>query len=313
MDQIQFLEHVVKENLDTINKYLIRANRGASTAMSSSSSSSTAAALSSSEPTVFAVQTETIHFAAKPDGHLVHRIFVSGPDHPTYRTVGWLLYTDVDYCLICNAAFGFFCYKYYCWSCGNIVCNTCSPHSVLVSEISDLGPKRVCLQCCWGQDVVSAVHMYKDPNALRIDFASTNAQMNLLAKANSQVNASTPASMKSRFHTESSNTGGGSTHNNSERLNSAFGRTDTNNSITNSSGTAANAYSVVQPGNSFNNSNTDRESFSSTTSATPKQSQQQTRTPRVRPSLIISSGVAAGYILVTPTPGILSKNPLAVG
>ena len=81
----------------------------------------------------------------------IHRIFVHTPDSGNYETVGWVLACDVKHCMICSASFGFFTYQHHCVACGNIVCQKCSSSEALVFEIQQLGPKKVCDQCYWGQ------------------------------------------------------------------------------------------------------------------------------------------------------------------
>lgn len=102
-------------------------------------------------PEVFAIQEEKICVNEKEQK--MHRIFVRGNDHKEYCHVGWLLKSDVDNCLICAVAFGMFCYKYYCWACGNVVCYNCLPFERPIEELEDVGPQFVCSQCCWGQVV----------------------------------------------------------------------------------------------------------------------------------------------------------------
>jgi hypothetical protein len=301
-NQLVFLETVVRENLDAINKQLIRGSRRTAAQHMTQAEQFAQHA----EPVVYAMQDERIHFAqaassgsGRDVGTLVHRIFVNGIDYPEYRTVGWLLYDDVDFCVICNTAFGFFTYKYYCYACGNIVCHACSPYTVIISELSDAGLKRCCTQCCWGQDEVTAVHTYKDPNApKRAIAANTNTNgagyggsntVNLLEKATSHVEASTPASMKNNGNGRNDNNGNGSNRNSGKNLNSSF-----------SEPTVANiAYinSCVSAG-----APNERGSFSSTTSSNKAGGSGQKRN---RPSLVISAGIASGYVLVTPTPGFV--------
>lgn len=86
MSQLQFLETVAKDNLENVNKHLLRSLR----------SNHKAGATDAREPYVFALQQETIHFAAKQTAQTVNRVFVAGEDYPQYKTVGWLLYTDVS-------------------------------------------------------------------------------------------------------------------------------------------------------------------------------------------------------------------------
>jgi hypothetical protein len=91
----------------------------------------------------------------------VRRLYVrkSGKD---VTGTGWIINEDINNCMICGSAFGFFLYKHHCRSCGHIVCDPCSPHRVVIREMSQLGEQRVCVLCCWGQDPVYAAHWKTD-------------------------------------------------------------------------------------------------------------------------------------------------------
>lgn len=82
---------------------------------------------------------------------VIHRVFVHSADSGGYETVGWVLSGEVKYCMICSNTFGYFTYQHYCNACGNVVCQKCSSNNALIFEIEQLGPKRVCDQCYWGQ------------------------------------------------------------------------------------------------------------------------------------------------------------------
>lgn len=82
---------------------------------------------------------------------VIRRVFVHSADSGGYETVGWVLAGDVKYCMICSNSFGYFTYQHYCIACGNVVCQKCSSNEALIFEIEQLGPKRVCDQCYWGQ------------------------------------------------------------------------------------------------------------------------------------------------------------------
>jgi hypothetical protein len=101
------------------------------------------------EPKLEAVQVEIAIINGQPQQ--VHRIFMTAKQCPMYNEVGWIIENDVDYCLICSGAFGFFLYKYYCYGCGNVVCHSCSSNECIVDALTALGPQRVCTQCYWGQ------------------------------------------------------------------------------------------------------------------------------------------------------------------
>lgn len=84
------------------------------------------------------------------------RLYVRKPNQK-YVGVGWVINEDIDFCMICAKSFGFFLYRHHCRSCGNLVCDPCSPHSLVLVELDEIGehsPQRVCIQCYWGQDPV---------------------------------------------------------------------------------------------------------------------------------------------------------------
>jgi hypothetical protein len=97
---------------------------------------------------VSAIQKETVIILGKRP--VVHRIFVEG-EHSSNYGVGWILYNDIDNCLICAKPFNNRNLKRYCWACGNLVCHKCSPSAREVHGIKELGKKRVCNQCNYGQ------------------------------------------------------------------------------------------------------------------------------------------------------------------
>ncbi len=65
--------------------------------------------------------------------------------------VGMIIDEDIMNCMICGVEFGFFTSSHHCRCCGNVVCETCSPHKTVIHEMKKLGPQRVCVQCYWGQ------------------------------------------------------------------------------------------------------------------------------------------------------------------
>jgi hypothetical protein len=74
-----------------------------------------------------------------------------------YEVVGWIFDEDVTECMICGSCFSCCTYKHHCRACGNIVCNSCSPHNVIIVELKELNKVRVCTQCYWGQEEVHVV------------------------------------------------------------------------------------------------------------------------------------------------------------
>lgn len=74
-----------------------------------------------------------------------------------YENVGWVINSDVDACMICFKKFGMFLSPHHCKACGNVVCDSCSKDRLLVYEMNDLGPLRVCSLCNYGQAEVYAI------------------------------------------------------------------------------------------------------------------------------------------------------------
>lgn len=84
---------------------------------------------------------------------IIRRVFVQSADSD-YGGVGWVINEDITSCMICHTAFGMFRWAHHCRSCGNLVCSQCSPDSVIIEELKELGPVRICIMCFWGQDPV---------------------------------------------------------------------------------------------------------------------------------------------------------------
>ncbi len=81
----------------------------------------------------------------------IKRLFVQSTDSGEYAGVGWVINSEMNYCMVCSVAFGMFTYAHHCKACGNIVCHNCSSSLVEIFEIRQVGPQRVCNQCFWGQ------------------------------------------------------------------------------------------------------------------------------------------------------------------
>lgn len=93
----------------------------------------------------------------------VRRLFVQkdGSTDGSRTVVGWVINEDINECMICAIPFGMFRYRHHCRSCGNLVCYTCSPNEVVLHELRELGPVRVCVQCYWGQDPVYVAYNFQ--------------------------------------------------------------------------------------------------------------------------------------------------------
>lgn len=91
----------------------------------------------------------------------VKRLYVK-PQYSDFVGVGWIINEDITSCMVCGESFGLFRWPHHCRSCGNLVCHPCSPESVVIVELQELGEVRVCVQCYWGQYPVHAAHVRKD-------------------------------------------------------------------------------------------------------------------------------------------------------
>eukprot|EP01036_Dinobryon_divergens_P023074 gene23074-31391_t len=75
-----------------------------------------------------------------------------------YTNVGWIVNSEVGYCMVCMVQFGIFTYPHHCKACGNLVCQKCSNNKVVIEEVKEIGrPLRVCVQCFFGQEVVNCI------------------------------------------------------------------------------------------------------------------------------------------------------------
>ena len=90
----------------------------------------------------------------------VRRLYIR-PPNSDFVGVGWIINEDITGCMVCGESFGLFRWPHHCRSCGNLVCHSCSPESVIIVELEEMGPVRVCVQCYWGQDPVHAMHIRK--------------------------------------------------------------------------------------------------------------------------------------------------------
>jgi hypothetical protein len=81
----------------------------------------------------------------------LHRIYLRQQIAGRYTDVGWVLDCDAANCMICSKDFWVMLARHHCRSCGNIVCDDCSPVSAIIQELPTTDPQRVCLMCYWGQ------------------------------------------------------------------------------------------------------------------------------------------------------------------
>lgn len=88
----------------------------------------------------------------------VHRYYVTYAGG--FRGVGWIIDSEINFCMICHSEFGFFLRKHHCRSCGNILCHSCSQNFVIIEEMYELGEQRVCDMCYWGQVSHSSLPLF---------------------------------------------------------------------------------------------------------------------------------------------------------
>ena len=62
-------------------------------------------------------------------------------------SAGWVLDDEVDACMHCSAKFSLFKGKHHCRNCGDIICNDCSKHRIVLSNIKSSKGQRVCNVC----------------------------------------------------------------------------------------------------------------------------------------------------------------------
>lgn len=81
----------------------------------------------------------------------IRRVYVRLNDY--YRNIGWVLYRDIHYCMICSKGFPRLVGKQkkrHCKICGNIVCAECLNGTVRVKELNYISVEA-CANCYWGQ------------------------------------------------------------------------------------------------------------------------------------------------------------------
>lgn len=72
----------------------------------------------------------------------------------SYNYVGWVLKTSLNNCMVCGKEFNKEKKKINCYACGNLVCSDCGENEAIIYELESYGPRNVCIQCFWGQDLV---------------------------------------------------------------------------------------------------------------------------------------------------------------
>lgn len=112
----------------------------------------------------------------------IHRIFIRGPNAERYYNVGWVLAVDADFCSVCGTTFGMTTYKHHCRACGNCICSNCISEAIVDELDESCGLQKCCSQCCWGQEIVYAVHSY-DKSAEKNASGSDIAKISNLADA----------------------------------------------------------------------------------------------------------------------------------
>lgn len=102
----------------------------------------------SSAPYIREIREDTI--LIKGSFRKIRRLFVTSGDSGKYGSLGWVLSSDIDCCMVCLTALDK-SIKHHCRACGNVACGQCSENKAVVLDIHSVGPVRVCKQCYWGQ------------------------------------------------------------------------------------------------------------------------------------------------------------------
>lgn len=76
---------------------------------------------------VLALRPELVNIQGKKES--INRLFVKARDSGEYFKIGWILLNDVDHCMICGSSVTSSDAKFHCFSCGNVVCEDCSPEA----------------------------------------------------------------------------------------------------------------------------------------------------------------------------------------
>jgi hypothetical protein len=82
---------------------------------------------------------------------LTNRVFVRLKDNSCSYDIGWIVGTDVEYCMVCATGFGFFRYRKHCYACGGVFCYKCTQNNVYLAEYPELGEVPICQLCYFGQ------------------------------------------------------------------------------------------------------------------------------------------------------------------
>jgi hypothetical protein len=98
-----------------------------------------------------------------PQPFFVRRVYLRTLNFLEYRYVGWVLDDDVILCMICSSEFSLFLRRHHCRICGDLVCDSCSDQTIVITERRDCGPVRVC-NCCYYGQVGSPVSCFVFPS-----------------------------------------------------------------------------------------------------------------------------------------------------
>jgi hypothetical protein len=77
---------------------------------------------------------------------------------PSSETLGqaaplWVQDSNRSECFLCHQTFGMLKRKHHCRKCGNVVCDKCSPHRLVLANIHKTQKQRVCNSCSRGGQV----------------------------------------------------------------------------------------------------------------------------------------------------------------
>ncbi len=79
--------------------------------------------------------------------------------------IGWIVDSDITFCMVCFGGFGWFNLKHHCRACGLLVCGGCSPFVTVIPQLEEENGSRVCKQCFGLKSVPSSPVPATPPNS----------------------------------------------------------------------------------------------------------------------------------------------------
>ncbi len=77
---------------------------------------------------------------------------------PTIVAPVWMQDNTKTNCVLCDTLFTTFVRRHHCRQCGRLVCNTCSPHRIILGHVHRTQTQRVCTSCFQGANASSIIN-----------------------------------------------------------------------------------------------------------------------------------------------------------